>query len=118
MSGKALLRQLYGFVWCTTCQHEHIPNIPVVSFACGPRCGFGVWSLDMAEQHATDYPDHLVHAVHHQTVPLLVDAAPCGRCGEPLINPGGQWPGAAAYHEFCAGVVYGEHEYHGRGPGL
>ena len=68
-------------VWCVTCETEHISGIPQVTYACGPRCGFGCWSLDLAERHATGYPDHLVHPVHHQTIPDP-DPAPTWDPGE------------------------------------
>lgn len=64
------LRDVFGDVWCNTCEHSHIPDIPTVTFRCGWRCGFGVWDLALAVHHAEEYPDHLVMAVHHETVSI------------------------------------------------
>lgn len=62
-------RRLADDVWCLTCNHKHIPNIPVVTWVCAD-CGFGSWDDEVAEGHATVLPDHVVHPLHHQTVPL------------------------------------------------
>lgn len=63
------LRDLLDDVWCTACQHIHIPEIPATTFACS-ECGFGCWEVDYAAIHATRYPDHIVHPIHHTTVSL------------------------------------------------
>lgn len=77
------LHPLVDHVWCLTCAHTHIPAIPQVTFRCHAPlpeghqtvpdgtsgCGFGVWSLTVAADHADAFPDHIVHPVHHQTVP-------------------------------------------------
>lgn len=61
-------------VWCLTCQHTHIPNIPTVTYVCTGRdpvtagCGFGVWDSSIAAEHATDYPDHVVYPRVHTVV--------------------------------------------------
>lgn len=97
------VRWLCDEVWCTTCNHTHIPAIPTTTFACtgiqhawtapgrgdvidgaDPNlcdhceqtpaahagCGFGAWEPGVAAVHAGDYPDHIVHPIHHATVPL------------------------------------------------
>lgn len=58
------LRDLLGDVWCTTCSHEHIPDIPLTTFKCAD-CGFGSWDLVLAVHHAATWTDHNVHAVRH-----------------------------------------------------
>lgn len=63
------LRDLVDDVWCLTCSHSHIPDLPAVTFACA-SCGFGAWEVPISEDHATRYPEHVVYAIHHQTVPL------------------------------------------------
>lgn len=63
------LGPLYGDVFCLTCDHAHVATIPAVTFACAD-CGYGGWIIQVAERHAASYPDHIVHPVHHQTVPL------------------------------------------------
>ena len=64
---------LLGSVWCTTCQHTHIPDIPATTFMCAgdalSGCGFGSWSSDVAENHATNVRSHVVYPVSHVTVP-------------------------------------------------
>lgn len=69
--GARWFRQLYGLVWCTACECEHIPAIPTVTLCCAD-CGFGVWPehLALAVEHAEDYPEHVVYALHHTTVPI------------------------------------------------
>jgi len=62
------LVRLYGTVWCITCQHPHIPDIPAVTFRCASECGFGSWSVDLAGIHADMYPDHLVYPIIHTVV--------------------------------------------------
>lgn len=62
------LRALVDWVWCTTCQHTHIPDIPPVTFVCATDCGFGTWDTITAEQHATRQVGHLVYPVHHHIV--------------------------------------------------
>jgi hypothetical protein len=61
--------QLLDQVWCRTCHHTHIGTIPTHTFRCAD-CGFGCWGPTVAEAHATMDPDHIVHAVHHQTVSI------------------------------------------------
>ena len=53
-------------VWCKTCQHVHIPSIPVRTFRCSDedRCGFGSWSPRIAQQHATKEHHHVLPIVH------------------------------------------------------
>jgi hypothetical protein len=62
------LRELYGFVWCLTCETEHVPQIQAVTFQCAD-CGFGASSVEIAVQHASApwRPEHIVYAVHHRT---------------------------------------------------
>ena len=62
-------KRLHDDVWCMTCQHAHIPMIPVVTYACRD-CGFGAWGDTVAAAHATSWPEHIVYGNHHQTVPL------------------------------------------------
>lgn len=59
--------RLVDTVWCLSCQHEHIGTIPVTTFRCAD-CGFGSWGATVAEAHASQYPTHIVHPVHHRTV--------------------------------------------------
>lgn len=70
----ARMRDLINDVWCKTCKHTHIPDIPVTTFKCaGDKeygCGFGVWELDIASDHASRYPDHIVYPLHHETILL------------------------------------------------
>ena len=70
MNGVKGWRDIRDDVWCLTCQHSHIPTIPVTTYACGD-CGFGAWATVMAVSHASRYADHAVYVVHHQTVPIL-----------------------------------------------
>ena len=59
------MSDLVDLVWCRTCEHAHIPDIPVTTFRCASNCGFGAWRLDVAEMHATRLPDHIVYPVTH-----------------------------------------------------
>jgi len=85
------LRDLYGLVWCTTCETEHIPEIPTVTLLCAD-CGFGVWPdhTAVAVDHAIDYPEHNVYARHHQTVEEapVVRVATDYRCPTCGAHPG------------------------------
>jgi hypothetical protein len=96
MQGRPVppLKALFGYVFCLTCQHPHIPTMQVITFQCSGSqtlvseaplgmelacvahagqfhegCGFGSWGLDVAEDHAVRFPDHIVHAVLHRMVP-------------------------------------------------
>jgi hypothetical protein len=66
----APMRTLLDDVWCLTCEHEHIPDIPATTFRCASNCGFGAWEIEVAERHATEHPDHVVYPNHHATIPL------------------------------------------------
>jgi hypothetical protein len=78
--------RLHDDVWCRTCAHTHIPTIPTVTYKCAD-CGFGCWDADFAAtSHAVPYPDHVVHAVHHQTVPLADRDAPLLTTRDLLAN--------------------------------
>ena len=82
---------LHDHVWCTTCEHHHIPTIPAVTYAC-TDCGFGAWELDVAENHATMLCDHNVLAIHHQTVPLEHQVDRPGRGWRPR-----DWSGSSVH---------------------
>lgn len=83
-------------VWCETCEHIHIPAIPVRTFQCTEesKCGFGVWTHRLAQQHANEYRDHHVIPVIHRVRPLndeerlawLVERA--ATLQDPTIEPG------------------------------
>lgn len=75
------LHDLLPMVWCRTCEHEHIPAIPAVTFRCASDCGFGVWDLTLAARHADLYPDHIVYPLHHQTISLEEADAECWDIG-------------------------------------
>lgn len=63
------MRFIVDEVWCISCRHTHIPTIPVTTFLCA-NCGFGQWSEELAENHATMYPDHVVYPVIHSVTEL------------------------------------------------
>jgi hypothetical protein len=99
------LRDLLGDVWCRTCEHSHIPDIPTVTFRCASDCGFGVWGLALAVTHATEYPEHNVYALRHDIAPeertrkcpnpgcdqLAVDSGEGRFCGECQDYEGTCW---------------------------
>lgn len=60
-----------GNKWCTRCQHEHIPEMPTATYACAD-CGFGSWSVEIAEDHGRSLAHHTVILRIHN----LVDAEP------------------------------------------
>jgi hypothetical protein len=78
--------RLLDEVWCVTCQHTHIATIPATTFRCAGDerpCGFGCWGATIASAHAASLPDHIVHPVLHQTVPLAArDAAAAGQVAD------------------------------------
>ena len=64
------LHRLLGFLWCRTCEHTHIPDIPATTFLCASECGFGAWSLDVASDHVDRTGGHNVYPIVHTLVPL------------------------------------------------
>ena len=51
-------------VWCETCQHVHIPDIPAVTWLCRD-CGWGQWSEVDADAHVEAAPAHRPYRVGH-----------------------------------------------------
>jgi len=51
-------------VWCETCQHDHIPGIPGVTWQCRD-CGWGQWSEADAVAHVDRQPGHHPYRVGH-----------------------------------------------------
>lgn len=51
-------------VWCETCQHDHIPGIPAVTWECRD-CGWGQWSEADAAAHIRTQPLHRPYRVGH-----------------------------------------------------
>lgn len=84
--------QLLDDAYCLTCDHKHIPTIPVTTFRCA-ECGFGSWGVTVAAAHAESYSDHLVYPVLHQMVAARVEQA---RAGEGALREARD-EGLAAY---------------------
>ena len=51
-------------VWCETCQHEHIPDIPAITWLCRD-CGWGQWSEADAVAHVERQAGHRPYRVGH-----------------------------------------------------
>lgn len=52
--------------WCLTCQHEHIVEIPRVTWLCH-ACGFGGWSRGIAISHEANIGHrHITYPVTHR----------------------------------------------------
>jgi len=64
-------------VWCRTCEHEHVPNMPEITYQCR-ECGFGGWDEELALQHERSLwpnPDHHTFRVGHLLEPLAGQVA-------------------------------------------
>lgn len=68
-------------VWCSTCQHGHIPGIPVVTWKCDD-CGFGAWDDRTAMVHAVRLPDHHVAFVVHRVEVAATQSGVAGPAAE------------------------------------
>lgn len=61
-------------VWCITCEHTHIPTIPVVTYLClggvddEHGCGWGQWLPTDAMAHERFNTGHRTYPVMHQVV--------------------------------------------------
>jgi len=69
MNAHAECQATTNKVWCSNCQHTHIPTIPAFTWACR-LCGFGAWHLETALGHTASLPWHEVYLEAHPTMPI------------------------------------------------